>query len=106
MITIATTVIGMWLGTKSHPTPEDEHERVEEFFTDLEKPFEYDKKTDAGRVSPFRIIGLMILILGCVMAGIGILVLVLYSDNRAFALDLIIAVVMLFLGLIMRYRTS
>ncbi|MBN1294881.1 MAG: hypothetical protein JXB48_23800 [Candidatus Latescibacteria bacterium] len=102
MITIMTTLLGMWFGTKSLPTPSDEKERVESFFEDMKKPFEYDKAMDKGRVSPFRIIGLMTLLLGLGMAGIAFLVLGLYHDSYAFGLDLITGILMIILGLIMR----
>ena len=101
--TIATTIIGMWLGTKTHQTPQDEKERVEEFFADLERPYEYNEAADTSGISPFRIIGLVILLLGCVMAGIAVLVLVLYQDTTAFGVDLIVGFVLVVLGLIMRY---
>ena len=103
ILTIATTIIGMWLGTIAHPTPQDEKERVEEFFADLEKPYEYDEAADTSGISPFRIIGLVILLLGCVMAVIAVLVWILYQDTTAFGIDLIVGIVMAVLGLIMRY---
>ena len=102
VLTILATLGGMWLGSEYRETPPDEKERVEAFFGDLKKPFEYDISADKGRVSPFRIIGFTLAILGCVMAGIAVIVLVFYHDSRAFYLNLLVGVIMICLGAIMR----
>ncbi|MFC1509682.1 hypothetical protein ACFL60_08390, partial [Candidatus Omnitrophota bacterium] len=103
MINVFATLTGMWLGTVTKETPEDETERVGAFFADLEKPFEHDVEAAPVQVSPFRIIGFTIAALGCVMIAVAAVVLIFYNDSRAFTLDLIVGGFMLALGLLMRW---
>ncbi len=103
VLSVAATLVGMWLGTKSRPTPEAEKRRAGEFFADLARPFLYEEK--AGKpLSPFRIIGLMLMAFGVAVAGVALLVLLSYKDPRAFRIDLIVAGVLFVLGLSMRLK--
>ena len=101
VLSIVATLLGMWLGTKSRPTPEAEKKRAAEFFVDLARPFLYEEK--AGKpLSPFLVIGLMLMAFGVAVAGVALLVLISYKDARAFRIDLIVAGVLFVLGLLMR----
>jgi len=97
MLNILATVLGIFVGSFTRETPPDERERVEEFFTDLERPYELD---DTGKkaASPFGIIGLTLALLGCAIALISFLVLFRYDDPRAFKLDLAVGLFLLVLG--------
>ncbi|GAF74115.1 unnamed protein product, partial [marine sediment metagenome] len=82
MLNIFATLLGMWIGTVTKETPAEEKERVEEFFKDLERPYELDS-TAAKTTSPFRIIGLTLAAFGCAIIAISFLVLIFYNDMRA-----------------------
>ncbi len=101
VLSISVTILGMWLGTVAKPTPPQERHRATEFFTDLAKPFLYEEKT-AKPLSPFKIIGFMLIGLGVLMAAISILILVSYKDKGAFRVDLIVALTLVALGILMR----
>jgi len=103
VLSVAATFLGLWLGTASRPTPLEERRRVEEFFADLTKPFLAEKKTDKP-LSPFRIIGFMLVALGVAMAAIAGLVLWAYKERSAFRVDLIVALSLILLGAIMNLR--
>ncbi len=101
VLSVAATILGMWLGTRSRPTPEDEVARRNEFFKDLARPFlfeEPEKKT----LSPFKIIGLTLIAFGLAVAAVSLLVLFYYRDPRAFRIDLVVGGVLVGLGLLMR----
>jgi Na+/proline symporter len=101
VLSIGATILGMWLGTVAKPTPPQERHRAKEFFTDLAKPFLYEEKA-AKPLSPFKIIGFMLIGLGVLMAAISILILVSYQDKEAFRVDLIVASILIALGILMR----
>jgi SSS family transporter len=103
VLSIAATILGMWLGTIAKPTPQEERHRVAEFFGDLAKPFLYQEKAERP-LSPFKIIGFMLLVLGLCMAAISVLVLVYYKDRSAFKVDLIVALTIAGMGGLMRFR--
>ena len=101
VLAILATVLGMWLGTKSKQTPQEEADRVNGFFEDLKKPFLYEEKGERP-LSPFKIIGFMLMTLGVLIAAISVFILVRYKDNRAFKIDLIVALALVVLGVLMR----
>jgi Na+/proline symporter len=98
---ITATVLGMWLGSASMPTPAGEIARRDEFFGDLARPFLFEEK-ERKAMSPFRIIGSMLLAFGSAIAAIALFILLYYHDARAFCIDLIIAAVLVILGMLMR----
>jgi len=101
VVSIAATVIGMWLGTASRPTPEDERKRVDAFFAELARPFLLEEsRSDAA--SPFAVIGFMLAAFGALVAAISVLVLVQYKNPRAFKIDLLVALVLVAMGLLLR----
>jgi solute:Na+ symporter, SSS family len=101
VLSITATVLGMWLGSASRPTPADEVARRDEFFGDLARPFLFDEK-EKKALSPFRIIGFMLLAFGAAVAAIALFILLNYHDARAFRIDLIVAGVLIVLGALMR----
>ena len=101
VLSITATVLGMWLGSASRPTPADEVARRDEFFRDLAKPFLFDEK-ERKALSPFRIIGFMLLAFGIAIAAIALFILLHYHDARAFRIDLLVAGVLIVLGALMR----
>jgi Na+/proline symporter len=101
VVSVAVTVLGMWLGTASRPTPDEERGRAEAFFADLDRPFLFEG-AGTGALSPFAVIGFMLAAFGALVAGVAVLVLVKYGDPRAFRIDLVVALVLVALGLLMR----
>ena len=105
VLSVVATILGMWLGTASKPTPEGENSRREEFFADLERPFLFEER-EKKALSPFRIIGFMLISFGLAIAAIAVFILLRYQDSRAFRIDLIVAGVLVILGLLMRLGKS
>ena len=101
VLSIAATIIGMWLGTVTKPTPEDEKARRREFFSDLKRPFLFDE-TQKKALSPFRVIGFMLVAFGLALAAIAAFILFYDQDSRAFRIDLMVAGVLVVLGALMR----
>jgi SSS family solute:Na+ symporter len=101
VLSIAATVLGMWLGSAAKPAPADEVARRDEFFGDLARPFLFDER-ERKALSPFRIIGFMLLVFGLAIAAIAVFILLHDHDARAFRIDLIIAGVLIVLGSLMR----
>jgi len=105
VLSVAATILGMWLGTAGKPTPEDERTRVQEFFADLEKPFLVEERAERP-MSPFRIIGFMLMAFGLLVAAIAVGVLVGYEDTRAFTIDLIVGLTLAAGGSLMRWGSK
>jgi SSS family transporter len=101
VLSVAATILGMWLGTASKPTPEDEKARRDEFFADLRRPFLFEGQ-EKKALSPFRIIGFMLITFGLAIAAISVFILFYYKDARAFRIDLLVAGVLVLLGVLMR----
>jgi MFS family permease len=103
VLSVAATIIGMWLGTVTRPTPEEEKARREAFFSDLKKPYLFEEK-ETKPLSPFRVIGFMLVAFGLAIALIAAFILFYYKDGRAFRIDLIVAGVLILLGALMRLK--
>jgi solute:Na+ symporter, SSS family len=101
VLSISATILGMWLGSASRPAAVDEVARRDDFFRDLAEPFLFDEK-ERKPLSPFRIIGFMLLAFGIAIAAISFFILFHYHDARAFRIDLIVAGVLIVLGALMR----
>jgi len=101
VLSVAATLIGMWLGTATKPTPEEEKQRVKEFFSDLQKPFLFEEK-EKKILSPFKIIGFMLIVFGLLIAAISVFILLYYKNSQAFRIDFRVALVLVILGLLMR----
>jgi Na+/pantothenate symporter len=104
-LSVAATILGMWLGTASRPTPEEEKARSREFFEDLKKPFLFEEKAERP-MSPFRIIGLTLIAFGLLVAAVSAVVLVGYHDSRAFAIDLVVALILAAIGILMGWGSK
>lgn len=102
MLNITATIIGMWIGSVTKPTPEEEKRRVETFFTELGKPYEIEP-ADKEAASPFRVIGITLALLGCAMIVISCVILIFYLDRGAFGIDLGVGIFLILLGIILRF---
>ena len=100
VLNVIATILGIWLGTVSKPTPEDERGRMTDFFNDLKRPFLFEESAKKV-LSPFRVIGLMLIAFGVAISAISLLVLFYYKDTRAFRIDLIVALVLIAFGALM-----
>jgi SSS family solute:Na+ symporter len=103
VLSVVVTILGMVIGSRSRPTPDEEKARVEAFFADLRRPF-LSEESRGDAASPFAVIGVMLAAFGALVAAIAVLVLVQFKDPRAFRLDLAVAAVLVALGLLMRMR--
>jgi SSS family solute:Na+ symporter len=101
VLSVAATIIGMWLGTMSKPAPKEEQERAKGFFSDLQKPFLFEEK-EKKILSPFKIIGFMLVVFGLLIAAISVFILLYYKNSQAFKIDFCVALVLIILGLLMR----
>jgi SSS family solute:Na+ symporter len=101
VLSVAATIIGMWLGSAVRAAPEDEIRRREEFFADLKRPFLMETN-ETITLAPFRIIGSMLLAYGLAVAAIAVFILLHDHNVRAFRIDLIVAGVLIGLGVLMR----
>jgi len=104
-LSVAATVAGMWLGTAGKPTPEEEKARAGEFFEDLKKPFLFEEKAEKP-MSPFYIIGFTLMAFGILVAAVSVGVLLGARDNRAFTIDLIVALALVAVGGLMRWGSK
>ncbi len=105
MLNIVTVIAGLWLGTKLHPSSGEENARVNSFFEDLQRPFELSEGSKTT-ISPFSIIGLLFALFGAVMTAVSFVVLFGFGDMRAFWLDLGAGLVMITIGMFMRYSVA
>jgi SSS family transporter len=105
VLNIMVTILGMWIGTISKKTPEEEKKRVEAFFQDLQRPFLLEA-TAERKMSPFRVIGFTLAAFGAAIAAISIFVLLIYHDKHAFWTDLSVGVFLILLGGLMRLGSA
>jgi hypothetical protein len=105
VMSILTVTVGMWIGTVIGGTADEEQERVREFFSDLNRPFEVVTET-GNRPSPFAIIGLLLAMFGAVMIVVAVVIGVFYGDTRACCLDLAVGVAMTLLGVFLRWKSQ
>jgi len=103
MSSILIVILGMWLGTVFGETSEEEKANVDDFFSDIDRPFELVPE-EKGAVSPFRIIGLLLILFGMVMILVSVFIGVYYGDMRALALDFLVGASMALLGCFLRWR--
>jgi hypothetical protein len=90
----------MWIGSVIHETPQDEKDRAELFFADLQKPYELDVSLKLA-ASPYEIIGSTLAMFGCALSAISLLILTLYHDFRAFSLNLTVGAFFVLFGLVL-----
>ncbi len=105
VLNILATILGMWIGTATKPTPGEEKDRVNSFFTDLKKPFQLETAAKESSLSPFKIIGFTLAVFGVIFALIALLVLFGYHNTQAFKLDLILSLTLFLLGGFMWLRS-
>jgi len=101
VVSVAATIIGMVVGTRTRPTPQAETERAAAFFADLKTPF-LSEAAGGETVSPFAVIGFMLAAFGALVAAVAVFVLTVYKDAAAFRVDIAAAAALTAMGLLMR----
>ena len=104
LVTIITVFLLMWLGTRAKETSPDEKKRVDEFFTDIKKPFELDT-THLPVFYPFNIISFIVAVFGITMLAVSLIVLMFFHDMHSFLVNAIVGTVMLIGAGIMRMKS-
>jgi hypothetical protein len=100
-VNIIVTIIGMWIGSISVSTSDDEQARVDEFFSHMDVPTE-PKIDRVGQVqSPFGVVGIALLLFGGVILICGIVLRFKSGDSMTFVLNLIASGVMLLIGVLL-----
>ena len=106
LLNIVATIIGMWIGSKTKPTPEEEKNRVNAFFEDLKKPFELEPGEKKSTLSPFKIIGFTLAVFGVIIFVIALFILIFNDDSYAFKINLYLSITLFLLGGIMWLRAN
>lgn len=100
-INIIITVAAMWIGSIMTRTPDDESERVEDFFSRMSVPTAPKVEEDTGeKQSPFVAVGIALLMLGAILLFAGV-VLGIGGNTKAFTVDGIAGGFMFLMGLIL-----
>jgi Na+/proline symporter len=100
-INIIVTVAAMWIGSIMTRTPDEETDRVEDFFSRMSVPTEPKVEEDTGdKQSPFVAVGLALLMLGAILFLAGV-ALGIGGNARALVLDGIAGGFMFVMGLIL-----
>jgi len=106
VLNILATILGMWIGSITKKVTDDEKERVNEFFQDLEVPFLLEDSSETSVVSPFRLIGFFIAVFGITFSIIACIVLIFYQNSTAFWIDLSVGIFMILVGGLMRLKSE
>ncbi len=105
-VNIIVTILGMWIGSSLLKSPEDEKVRVKEFFIQMDIPTEpVVEKTYADGQSPFYAVGIAVMILGIVLASLGV-VMKFSGDTRALVLDMVAGGIMFGIGFVLWILTA
>ncbi|MBN1290784.1 MAG: hypothetical protein JXB48_03015 [Candidatus Latescibacteria bacterium] len=100
-VNILITLLGMWLGSVLFVTPDDEKERVKEFFSHMDVPTEPKVERAGQTQSPFGAVGAALIIMGSVIFCGGIIMQFIAGDSRALVLNLIASITMIVIGVLM-----
>lgn len=106
LLNILATILGMWIGSVTKPTPKEEEERVSAFFEDLKKPFELEAAEGKSTLSPFKIIGFTLASFGVVIFLIALFILFGYDNTQAFKINLYLSLTLLLLGGVMWLKSK
>jgi len=101
VLNILATILGMWIGTITKPTPAEEKEKVDLFFNDLKEPFKLEATEEKSTLSPFKIIGFTLAVFGVLIALIALIPLLVNNNVQAFRLDLFLGLTLFLLGSVM-----
>ena len=94
-INITVTVLAMWLGSAGFKRPDEEQQRVDEFFKRMDVVSDLEIPQSSGeKQSPFMAVGIALVIFGFAFLPIG-----LYMGGRALMIDGIVGTLMMLLGL-------
>lgn len=97
IINFGVTIGGLWLGSVTGKTSEEEKQRTEEFFRRLKTPYIHEC---AARVkSPFPAIGVIVMIMGAGMTAVSLGVKYLYPIPGWFSVNMTAAGILLAIGL-------
>jgi len=106
VLNIAATILGMWIGTRAKPTPPEEAKKVNLFFADLKKPFQLEEGAKESALSPFKIIGFTLALFGVIIAFIALLLLVVYHNQQAFRINLLMGLILFLIGGVMWLKSK
>ena len=106
LLNVIATILGMWIGSATKPTPKEEEEKVNAFFEDLKKPFELEASEKKSTFSPFKIIGFTLAAFGIIIFLIALFILLFYDNSQAFKIDLYLSLALFLLGGFMWLRSS
>jgi len=101
IVNLAVTIIGLWIGSISKATPDEEKQRIDRFFTLLKTPYETEVRERSE--SPFPVIGLTVAIMGAGMTMVAGVVLFLFHSLQWFFLNMTAGAILLVLGWGIRY---
>ncbi|MFC1606970.1 hypothetical protein ACFL47_03275 [Candidatus Latescibacterota bacterium] len=96
LVNVAVTVIGMWIGSAYSTTSEDERNRTDAFFRQLDIPYENEGITQPH--SPFPVIGIIVAVMGAGMAVVAFAVRTIYNKPEWFAINGAAAAILLTIG--------
>ncbi|MFC1552883.1 hypothetical protein ACFL6P_10025, partial [Candidatus Latescibacterota bacterium] len=103
---IIVTVLGMWIGSAVFSAPDEEKERVKEFFSHMDVPTEpKTEPRDDSKQSPFGAVGIAVILLGVILLITGI-IMYFSGDVRAMKLDILAGGIMCGIGLIIKLKIS
>lgn len=106
VLNVLATIAGMWIGTTTKPTPQEEVKKVTTFFKNLETPFQLETSEKKSSLSPFNIIGLTLAIFGIIIVLIALIILWVYHNDQAFKVDMYLGFTLLLLGGFMWLRSK
>lgn len=106
VLNVLATITGMWIGTTTKPTPQEEVKKVTTFFKNLETPFQLETSEKKSSLSPFNIIGLTLAIFGIIIVLIALIILWVYHNDQAFKVDMYLGFTLLLLGGFMWLRSK
>lgn len=99
VVNILATIIGMWYGTVTRPTPKEEEEKVKAFFDDLKKPFVLEEETQSSSsLLPFKFIGFTLGVFGAAVILIALVILLIYNNIGAFWINLYLGLSLLIIA--------
>ena len=90
------TILGLWLGSSYGKISKEESMRIDQFFKQLETP--YETEISVKIKSPFPVIGIIVAVMGIGMTAAAFAVNVLYDKPGWFKLNMLAAVILLVVG--------
>ncbi len=104
LVNFAVTIAAMWIGNRTGMVSSEESDRADAFFELLRTPYVTEGGVDAE--SPFPMVGVALMIMGGLMAGVAVAVRLRYPESGWFALNLTAAGVLAGLGVVVRLTSG